>query len=96
MDTIFYMKKVFSLIFGLVYYKLMLHGTIFFFCSCRVNGLAYFLGEMLLVTAIMGEISSGFGAMYNDLLHTSGHSPADKIEERINFAFIHARLYLAE
>ena len=34
--------------------------------------------------------------MDNDLLHVSGHSPADKIEERITFALIHARLYLSE
>ena len=34
--------------------------------------------------------------MDNDLLHTSGHYAADKIEERITFALIHARLYLAE
>ena len=33
--------------------------------------------------------------MYNALLHASGHSPEDKIEERIIFALIHARLYLA-
>ena len=34
--------------------------------------------------------------MDNDLLHASGHSPADKIEERITFALSHACLYLAE
>ena len=34
--------------------------------------------------------------MDNDLLHASGHFPADKIEERITFALIHARLYLFE
>ena len=34
--------------------------------------------------------------MDNSLLHGSGHYPADKIEERINFALIYARLYLAE
>ena len=34
--------------------------------------------------------------MDNALLHASGHSPADKIEERITFALSHARLYLAE
>ena len=34
--------------------------------------------------------------MNNYLLHASGHYPADKIEERINFALSHARLYLAE
>ena len=34
--------------------------------------------------------------MDNDLLHASGHSPENKIEERITFAFSHAHLYLAE
>ena len=31
-----------------------------------------------------------------DSVHASGHSPEDKIEEQINFALRHARLYLAE
>ena len=34
--------------------------------------------------------------MDNALLHASGHSLADKIEERINFDLSHARLYLAQ
>ena len=34
--------------------------------------------------------------MENALLHASGHSPENKMEERITFAFSHARLYLAE
>ena len=34
--------------------------------------------------------------MDNALLHASGHSPADKIEEHIPFALIHAPLYLSE
>ena len=34
--------------------------------------------------------------MGNSLLHASGHYPADKIEERINFALSHAHLYLFE
>ena len=34
--------------------------------------------------------------MDNDLLHESVNSPADKIEERITIALIHARLYLFE
>ena len=34
--------------------------------------------------------------MDNALLHGSGHTPADKTEERITFALIHALLYLAE
>ena len=37
-----------------------------------------------------------FSTMDNAPLHASGHSPADKIEERITFALIHVRLYLAE
>ena len=34
--------------------------------------------------------------MDNALLHASGQSPADKIEERITFSLSHARLYLSE
>ena len=34
--------------------------------------------------------------MDNDVLHVSGHSPADQIKEQITFALIHARSYLAE
>ena len=34
--------------------------------------------------------------MDNSLLCVYGHSPADEIEERINFALVYARLYLAE
>ena len=34
--------------------------------------------------------------MDNALLHTSGHSPAEKVEGWLTFALIHARLYLAE
>ena len=34
--------------------------------------------------------------MYNDLIHASGNSPEDKIEERITFDLSQARLYLAE
>ena len=48
------------------------------------------------VTAIIDEISSWLGAMDNALLHASGLSPADKIEEWVTFALCHARLYLAE
>ena len=44
----------------------------------------------------MGKISLWFNEMDNDLLHESGHYPVDKIEGRINFSLIHARLYLAE
>ena len=34
--------------------------------------------------------------MDNSLLYASRNYPADKIEDRINFALSHARLYLAE
>ena len=34
--------------------------------------------------------------MDNALMHASGHSPTDKIEEWVTFALRHARLYLAE
>ena len=44
----------------------------------------------------MGAIYLCFSTMDNALLHKSGHSPADKIEERITFALSHARLYLSE
>ena len=44
----------------------------------------------------MDEISLLFSAMYNDLLHASGHYPADKTEERILFALSYAHLYLFE
>ena len=44
----------------------------------------------------MDEISLLFSAMYNDLLHASGHYPADKTEEQITFALSHTRLYLYE
>ena len=44
----------------------------------------------------MDAIYLWLGAMDNDLLHASIHSPSDKIEERITFALRHARLYLFE
>ena len=44
----------------------------------------------------MGKISLLFNEMDNYLLHMSGHSPAFQIEDRINFALIHARLYSDE
>ena len=57
MDTILDMTKVFCLLFVFVYFQQMLHGTIFFFCSCWVITLAYHFGKMVLVTAIMDAIS---------------------------------------
>ena len=66
------------------------------FFSCRVIALAFFLTKLCRLPTIIGAISLWFGAMYNALLHASGHYPTDKIEERINFALSHERLYLAE
>ena len=48
------------------------------------------------IAAIMDAIYLWFGATYNDLIHMSGHLPAYKIEEQINFALSHACLYLSE
>ena len=70
--------------------------NIVFLCSCRVIALAYVLGKMVSVTAIIDSISLLFSLMDNAPLHASGLYPADKIEERINFALSHARLYLSE
>ena len=64
-------------------------GQYFFFCSCLVIALAYFFGKMAPATSIIDEISLYFSAMDNALLHASGHSTADKIEERITFALSH-------
>ena len=67
--------------FFFVYYRLMLHGTIFlsFF---RVGSLHWhiFLEKWRRSPTIMGAVYVLFSALYNDLLHVSGHSPADKIE----------------
>ena len=57
---------------------------------------AYLFSKMAAVTAITDAIYLWFGATYNALMHTSGHSPAYKIEEQINFDLRYARLYLAE
>ena len=70
--------------------------NIYLFCSCRVIALAFSFGKMAPVAAIMDGIYSWFSAIDNSLLYASEHSPADKIEERINFFLRHARLYLAE
>ena len=56
MDNILDTKKVLCILFVFVYYRLMLHGTIVLFCSCRVIALAYYFGKMAPVTDIMGEI----------------------------------------
>ena len=42
----------------------------------------------------MDAISLLFSSMDNSLLRAAGHSPEDKIEERITFALCYARLYL--
>ena len=57
METILDMTKVFlsSVCLRLVTTDVAWYN-IFFFCSCRVIALAYFLGEMAPVTAIMGGI----------------------------------------
>ena len=89
-------QKFFCLPFVLVYYRLMLHGTIFFFCSCRVIALAYLFEKIAPVTAIVDEISLWFSAMDNSLLHASENPPVDKIEERNNFSLSHERLNLSE
>ena len=44
----------------------------------------------------MNAIFLWFSAMDNALLYASGNCPADKIEERINFALRYASLYWAE
>ena len=44
----------------------------------------------------MDAIYLWFIEMNNSLIHASGHYPADKIEEWMNFSLIQARLYLAE
>ena len=73
-------------------------GQYFLFCSYQVIALAYFFGKMAPVINHNGGRGGylWFSAMHHALLHSSRHSPADKIEERNTFALIHARLYLAE
>ena len=56
----------------------------------------FFFGKMAPVANRIGWIYLWFVAMDNYLLHESGHSPADKIEERFNFSLSHTSLYLAE
>ena len=78
MDLILDMKRFFVFYF-FVYYGLTLRGTIFFCFSCWVIALSICFGKMAQVTRIMDEISLWFSAVHNDLLHDSGHSPANKI-----------------
>ena len=82
--------------FVLVYYRLILHRTFFYFVHVRQLHWHIVLEKMAPVTAIMDAISLWFGEIDNALLYASGHSPADKIEEQISFALSHARLYLSE
>ena len=42
------------------------------------------------------QFFSWLGAMDNDILHASGHSPLYIIEEQITFSLSHAGLYLFE
>ena len=92
MDTILYMKKsLYSVCFSLLRTDVAWDNIVFL---CQVIALAYFLGEMAPVTAILDSIYLRLGAMDNALLRESRHSPEDKIEERITFASSHARLYL--
>ena len=74
----------------------MFHGTFFFLLVMLGNFIGIFLGEIAPFTVIMDAMSLCFSAMYNALLHASGHFLEDKIEERITFALSHAHLYLAE
>ena len=74
----------------------MLHGKFILFYSCQGIALAYCSGKMAPVTAIMDIISSLLSAMDITLLHASGISPKDKIEEQITFALSHSRSYLFE
>ena len=94
MDTILDMKKNLSSVCFLLLPTDVAWDNIFSFCSCRLISLAYFFGKMAPVTTIMDEIYLRFSATDNALLHASGLSPEDKIEERISFALYHARLYL--
>ena len=71
-------------------------GQYFLFCSCQVIALACLFGKMTPVTAKMDAIYLRLSAMDNSILHASGNSPANKIEDRITLIFYHARLYLAE
>ena len=74
----------------------MLHGTIMLLLFMLGNRIGIFFGTMVTVTAIMGTIYVWFNAMENALMHASIHSPVHKIEDRIDFALIHACLYSAE
>ena len=94
--NIWYDKKILSSVCFCLFPIYVACENIVFFCSCRIITLAYCFGKMVPVTAIMDAVSLWFSAMENSLLHASGLSPEDKIEERIPFALCHARLYLTE
>ena len=73
MDTILDTPKVFL---SSVWFRLLLDDVAWggkLFCSCRVISLAYYFGQIVPVTAIMGEIILLFSAMDNSLMRTSGH-----------------------
>ena len=96
MDTILDMKIFFlsSVCFRLL--PTYIAWDNFFLLFISGNFIGVFFGEMAPVTAIMDAIYLLLSAMYNSILHASGYYPVDKIEERITFAFSHARSYLAE
>ena len=54
------------------------------------------MGKWCRSPAIFDAISLLFIAVDNISLRASGYYPSDKIKERIAFALIHARVYLAE
>ena len=80
MDIILDMTKTICILFVFVYYRLMLHGIIFFIFFVSGNFIGILFGEMATVTSILDEISLLFSKMDNAILHASGHSPTDKIE----------------
>ena len=60
------------------------------------NSIGICFGKIAPVTAKLDGISLYFSAMFNALLHASGHLPTDKIEERITLALSHVCLCLSE
>ena len=96
MDTILDITKTFLyyVCFCLLPTDVAWDNIVFLFVSG--NCIRIFFGKMAPASAIIGTIYLCLSSMYNALLYASGHSPEDKIEERILFALIHAYLYLAE
>ena len=71
-------------------------GQYLFILFMPGNCIGIFFGKMAPVTNHDGGTYLLFGAMDNDLMHESGHSQADRIEDWVIFALSHVRLYLAE